>query len=183
MIRESLKENDGAPAPPFTVHSPDGGEAEFDTLEAAGRSIMYLPDFHEFTIVDANNQEVSYNAEEASPSPGSAYSGLTPAQAASAQRLARFLEEGQQQMKITKTKLKQLIKEELAEMQMTDIDPDTLSDEDILGTAAPDDIANDSPEAHHLSDQKVMQELETMTAKDLYKVLAKLDQENTFPCS
>ena len=77
-------------------------------------------------------------------------------------------------MKITTKQLKQLIKEELAEMQMTDIDPDTLSGEDVLGTAAPDDIANASPEERYLSDFDVVQTLKKMDAPALAKLLAQV---------
>lgn len=100
-----------------------------------------------------------------------------PSQASDQKNIKESKAQRSKQMKITKSKLKQIIKEELAEMQMTDIDPDTLSDEDVLRTSTPDDIANDSPEARHLSDQKVVRKLDIMSAERLAEVLAKLDQE------
>jgi hypothetical protein len=75
-------------------------------------------------------------------------------------------------MKITTKQLKQLIKEELAEMQRADIDPDTLSPEDVLGTEVTYDHADASEEDKFLNQFAMVQALKKMDARTLAKVIA-----------
>ena len=57
-------------------------------------------------------------------------------------------------------------------MERTDIDPDTLSDEDVLGTEVTYDHADASEEERHLFDFDAVQELKKMDAGQLAQRVA-----------